>query len=143
LEAGGDVESLIGDVTDQDHLPWHQLGANFGQDENLFPHDPTFDDAFEQEFDELDELKEDASNQGQSELFRARALDVRAILENIRADCLGSYRCSIKAMARQIEALPDLVFSRQADIQSTWRRPIDHQLHWHHSNPDFLLPRGK
>ncbi|KAH7036414.1 trafficking protein Mon1-domain-containing protein [Macrophomina phaseolina] len=67
LEAGTDVENILGEViAEQDSSIWKSLGRDFPAVENeaaLFPEDPLFRRAFEQEFDELEDFRPDGSNE--------------------------------------------------------------------------------
>lgn len=65
---GGDAESLLGEVLyGQDKAIFkslgHRLGSLSGHSERIFPDDPEFEDAFEHEFDEVEEMKADGSNE--------------------------------------------------------------------------------
>jgi hypothetical protein len=69
LEAGGDMESMLGDVEHARATPGMKpltpLERGQGVDEEgLFSADPTFDEAFEHEFDELDDITSDGLNEG-------------------------------------------------------------------------------
>jgi hypothetical protein len=69
LEAGGDMESMLGDVEHARATPGMKpltpLVRGKGNDEEeIFPADPAFDDAFEREFDELDDITSDGLNEG-------------------------------------------------------------------------------
>ncbi|KAB2576135.1 Vacuolar fusion protein MON1 [Lasiodiplodia theobromae] len=67
LEAGADVESILGEVmSEQESSVWRSLGGDFPNVDNeaaLFPENPSFRRAFEREFDELEEFKADGSNE--------------------------------------------------------------------------------
>lgn len=71
-DAGGDAESILGDVmgpqekTEQELLLLRTLGHRFVDTEaqSMFPVDPWLESAFEREFDEVDELNPDGSNEG-------------------------------------------------------------------------------
>ena len=74
IEIGGYAESLLGEVLDgQDKRIFKSLGRRCdslsGHSERIFPDDPEFEDAFEHEFDEVEEMKADGSNEGQT-IFR-------------------------------------------------------------------------
>ncbi|KAH7401482.1 trafficking protein Mon1-domain-containing protein [Pyrenochaeta sp. MPI-SDFR-AT-0127] len=70
-EAGGDVESILGEVmgqqdkTDQERLLLRTLGHRFEDTEaqSMFPPDPHFEAAFNRELDEVAEMKTDGSNE--------------------------------------------------------------------------------
>jgi len=70
LQAGGDVESMVGNVlVGSDNPAWKLLapGVNGAHTftESLFPEDPGFARAFKREFDEVEPTAEDGSNEGQ------------------------------------------------------------------------------
>jgi hypothetical protein len=70
LEAGLEVESMMGDVLQDRNTPGRMPitpRKDFSEG-SLFPLDPDFEDAFEHEFDELDDVTSDGLNEG--ELFR-------------------------------------------------------------------------
>jgi hypothetical protein len=65
-EAGIDVESILGEVLNRDSPAWRSITprAHAGRPEDaLFPADPEFQDAFEREFDELDDITSDGLNE--------------------------------------------------------------------------------
>jgi hypothetical protein len=69
LETTADVESLLGEVLDRDNAAWKAANTNAGAtsdgtDEALFPVDRFLEDAFEREFDELDDITSDGFNEG-------------------------------------------------------------------------------
>jgi hypothetical protein len=67
VDAGADVESMLGEVAG---LPekslLRSLGHSFEDRENvsMFTPDPEFEDAFAHEFDEIEDMLPDGSNQG-------------------------------------------------------------------------------
>jgi hypothetical protein len=69
LEAGTEVESMMGDVLhDRDTPGWTPITPRKDFSEgSLFPPDSEFEEAFEHEFDELDDVTSDGLNEG--ELF--------------------------------------------------------------------------
>lgn len=73
IALGGDTESLLGEV--RGGPGWqnmeHQSGHSTGAMGPLFPDDPELDEAFEHEFDDLEDVKADGSNEGQ-QTFRLR-----------------------------------------------------------------------
>lgn len=66
LEAGEDMESVLEDiVTNQERTVWTQLLSPRQQQEHiLFPIDEEFERAFDREFDELEDVEADGSNEG-------------------------------------------------------------------------------
>jgi vacuolar fusion protein MON1 len=65
-EAGIDVESMLGEVLNRDNPAWRSVTprANASRPEDaLFLADPEFQDAFEREFDELDDITSDGLNE--------------------------------------------------------------------------------
>ncbi|KIW02894.1 uncharacterized protein PV09_05944 [Verruconis gallopava] len=69
LEVGGEGESMLGDVL-QDSMtpglkPMSPAQKALEEEESLFPLDARFDDAFDQEFDELDDITSDGLNEAQ------------------------------------------------------------------------------
>jgi hypothetical protein len=69
MEMGGEMESIMGDVEHARATPGMKpltpLARGKGVDEeDIFPADPAFDDAFEREFDELDDITSDGLNEG-------------------------------------------------------------------------------
>jgi vacuolar fusion protein MON1 len=69
LEAAGDMESMLGDVPHEQGTPGYKpltpkaRGKGIDEDD-LFPSDPVFHEAFEHEFDELDDITSDGLNEG-------------------------------------------------------------------------------
>jgi hypothetical protein len=108
---GGDAESLLGEVLyGQDKVIFKSLGHRFGSlsghSERIFPDDPEFEDAFEHEFDEVEEMKADGSNEGQM-IFR---------MLGAPADFLSFCRSCNESMEIEIKAFPHPVFCRQANL---------------------------
>jgi hypothetical protein len=70
LEAGIEVESMMGDVLQDRNTPgWTPIAPRRDlSEESLFPPDPDFEEAFEHEFDELDDITSDGLNEGGSYL---------------------------------------------------------------------------
>lgn len=72
-QAAGEAESILGEVMGHQEKSAHEqtllrsLGHKFvdGEAQSMFPPDPWFEKAFSREFDEIDLLKPDMSNQGQ------------------------------------------------------------------------------
>lgn len=66
LEAGEDVESLLGDiVTNQEKTAWNKLLSPRQPESALFPVDESFEREFDTEFDDLEDTEADGSNEGQ------------------------------------------------------------------------------
>ncbi|KAL6707440.1 Vacuolar fusion protein mon1 [Coniothyrium glycines] len=71
LDAGADQESILGEVlgqqekSEQEKALLQGLGHKFADGEalSMFPADPCFDEAFDREFDEVDNMKPDGSNE--------------------------------------------------------------------------------
>ncbi|KAF2399965.1 DUF254-domain-containing protein [Trichodelitschia bisporula] len=73
LETGGDLESMLGDMLPEQGTPFKSLAQGKGLwDENLFPLDPEFEEAFGQEFDELDDITSDGFNQAVVQQWRSK-----------------------------------------------------------------------
>ncbi|KAA8613448.1 vacuolar fusion protein mon1 [Pyrenophora tritici-repentis] len=76
-EAAGYQESILGEVigqaekSEQEKSLLRTLGHKFGDAEaqSLFPPDPYFEAAFRREFDEIDEMAMDGSNEGQTRIM--------------------------------------------------------------------------
>jgi hypothetical protein len=70
LEPGGDMESMLGDPPQDRTTPgWKSLTPlshkkRISEEQSLFPLDQEFEDAFEHEFDELDDITSDGLNEG-------------------------------------------------------------------------------
>lgn len=69
LETGADLESIMGEVIpERENVPWKTPFAPSGDDPreepSLFADDDDFDRTFAHEFDELEEVREDGSNEG-------------------------------------------------------------------------------
>jgi vacuolar fusion protein MON1 len=62
-EAAYEAESMLGEVLEKDTLAWGGLGPRFKGSSQLFPPDEVFDDAFDQEFNELDDITSDGLNE--------------------------------------------------------------------------------
>ncbi|QDS71293.1 Vacuolar fusion protein mon1 [Venturia effusa] len=67
LQADGDMESMLGDVEHARATPGMKpltpMIKRTGVDEDILPPDPVFDEAYEHEFDELDDLTSDGLNE--------------------------------------------------------------------------------
>lgn len=117
-EAGGDAESILGEVmgslekTEQEKLLLQTLGHRFEDTEaqSMFPPDPEFDAAFDHEFDEIDDMASDGSNEGQT---RTMYLLV-AVADVVHRGCHAALACKAQAFPHPFEC-------RQAYIQSAWR----------------------
>lgn len=99
VDVGLDTESMLGDVVgEHEKSLFRSMGYQLdGRDsETLFPPDPDFEQAFENEFDEVDEIKSDGSNEGQ----RHALYLVSAPTDRMNRGCHD-------AMARQAEAFSD------------------------------------
>lgn len=69
LQADGDMESMLGDVEHARATPGMKpltplTRGNGVDEEDIFPADPAFDEAYEHEFDELDDITSDGLNEG-------------------------------------------------------------------------------
>jgi len=116
LEIGGDAESLLGEVLgDQERGVMKVLGNQFdgmsGYSDIIFSEDPQFAEAFTHEFDEIDDMAADGSNEGQR-IFRFLGAS---------ADFFSLYRSYSTSMEIEVEAFPHLIFSREANLQPPWR----------------------
>ena len=117
-EGVGEGESILGEVlgheqkTDTEKTLLRSLGHKFGDGEaqSMFPPDPQFDAAFNREFDEVDEMSVDGSNEG----LTHTAYLVVACADVVNRSCYAS-------MARKTQTFPHLVECRQAHIQQTRR----------------------
>jgi vacuolar fusion protein MON1 len=58
-----EAESMLGDVLEKDTLAWTNLGPGTPGTAHLFSEDSEFEDAFEREFDELDDITSDGLNE--------------------------------------------------------------------------------
>jgi hypothetical protein len=103
------AESILGEVMDRDEKTetekklMRSLGHNFVESEaqSMFPPDAEFDVAFHREFDDIESLSADGSNEG---LASALHLDV-ACADVVNRDCYAPMAC-------QTEAFFDLVQCR-------------------------------
>jgi hypothetical protein len=117
IEGMSDGESIMGDVmgkeekTETEKTLLRSLGHKFVDSEaqSMFPPDPEFDAAFNREFDEIEDMSTDGSNEG---LTYTAYLDV-ACADVVNRSCYAS-------MARETQAFPHLVECRKAYIQQTW-----------------------
>jgi vacuolar fusion protein MON1 len=71
LQADGDMESMLGDVEHARATPGMQPLTPLARgkavyEEDIFPADSALDEAFEHEFDELDDITSDGLNEGQN-----------------------------------------------------------------------------
>ena len=137
IEAAGYQESLLGEVmgqaekSEQEKSLLRTLGHKFvdAEAQSMFPPDPYFEEAFRREFDEVDEMALDGSNEGQTHGM---------YLEVALADVVNRSRYA--PVARKTEAFPHPLECRQAHLQPTWRRPAHHELHWCRTDHHILLP---
>lgn len=57
-------------IPGQEDVSWKaMLSGRAMTQASLFPDDPAFDESFAKEFDEVDEIKRDASNEGQPAFY--------------------------------------------------------------------------
>lgn len=114
-EAGG--ESILGEIVDatekskQEETLLRSLGHRFegAERQSMFPPDPDFESAFDREFEDVDDMAADGSNEGQK-IVRHRHL--------VYTDT--GNRTSDAAMASKAEAFLDPLERRKAHLQSTW-----------------------
>jgi hypothetical protein len=112
---GGDAESMLGELYgDRETSVLQSLGPQFAHPHSasLFPENPAFEEAFAQEFDDIEEMKADGSNEGQTTR--------QSVESQSTADPPRVYRSHNAAMARQTKTLSHSVFSRQAHLQPPW-----------------------
>jgi hypothetical protein len=117
-EGVGEGESILGEImgqeekTETEKTLLRSLGHKFAdsQAESMFPPDPGFDAAFNREFDEIDNMGVDGSNEG---------LTCTTCPEVACADVVNRSRYA--SMACKIEAFPHPIKRWEAHIQSTWR----------------------
>lgn len=117
VEGMGDGESIMGEVMGKEEKTdtektllrtlWHKFADSEAQ--SMFPLDPDFDAAFGREFDEIEDMSTDGSNEG---------LTYTAYLEVACADAVN--RSCHASMARETQAFPHLIECRKAHIQQTW-----------------------
>jgi hypothetical protein len=113
-----EVESILGEVmgrdekTETEKTLLRSLGHKFVESEalSMFPPDAEFDTAFNCEFDDIESMSGDGSNEG---LAYTTPLDV-ACADVVNRGCYAP-------MARQTEAFSHLVQCWQTHIQQTWR----------------------
>lgn len=101
IEGGGDAESILGEVIgDHEKSLLRSLGHRFEdqESESMFPSDPELEEAFEHEFDEIEDMSADGSNEGQDILLLY-------VANRIYTDVLCNRIC-YATMAREIETLP-------------------------------------
>jgi hypothetical protein len=136
-EEGIETESILGEVMGQQEKTTTEkallrsLGHKFVDAEalSMFPSDPEFDAAFGREFDEVEDMSVDGSNEG---------LAYTASLEVACADVAN--RSCYAPMACETQAFPHLVECRKAHIQPTRRRPADYELYRRRADHHLLLP---
>jgi hypothetical protein len=112
LDVGGDAENLLGEVLgSQEKNVMKVLGNQFdsmsGHSDVLFSDDPQFTETFGHEFDEIDEMKADGSNEGQR-IFR---------FLRTPADFFAICRSCNESMDIQVETLSHSVIRRKANLQ--------------------------
>jgi len=118
VDAGGDAESTLGDFMaddaplEQEPLLLRSLGHRFvdSESQSLFPADPWLTNAFGCEFDNMDDLLPDGSNQGQ----RGPRPWQTAV-----ADAVD--RSGHAPVACQTQAFPHPLQRRQAHLQPAWQ----------------------
>jgi hypothetical protein len=118
IEGMGDGESILGEVmgqeqkTDTEKTLLRALGHRFVDSEaqSMFPPDAEFDAAFNHEFDGIEEMSADGSNEG---------LAYSVCLVVACADVVN--RTCDAPMACETQAFPHTFQCRQAHIQQTWR----------------------
>jgi hypothetical protein len=117
-EGVGEGESILGEImgqeekTETEKTLLRSLGHKFadGQAESMFPPDPEFDAAFNREFDEIDSMSVDGSNEG---------LKCTVCLKVACADVVN--RSCYAPMACETEAFLDSIECWKTHIQPTWR----------------------
>jgi hypothetical protein len=104
-----ETESILGEVMgDHEKSLLRSLGHRFAdkESESMFPPDPSFAEAFEHEFDDIDDMAADGSNEGQN-----LVLYLGIVLELI---CRT--RISNATVARETEALSDPLLGRETHL---------------------------
>jgi hypothetical protein len=109
-----ETESILGEIMDQQEKSGTEktllrsLGHKFVDSEalSMFPSDPEFDAAFDREFDEVEDISTDGSNEG---------LAYSVCLKVARADVVN--RGCYAPMACKAQAFPHLIECRQAHLQ--------------------------
>ena len=131
-EVGLDVESILGEgMGDHEKPLLVSMGHHAEDAESMFAPDPDFEQSFATEFDDIEEMAQDGSNEGQ----RRASLNIDVCAS---ADSIGSIHH--ESVARQTKTLLDIVECREAHIQSPRRRPADHKLYWSRPDHHLLLP---
>jgi hypothetical protein len=113
-----EVESILGEVmgrdekTETEKTLLRSLGHKFVESEaqSMFPPDAEFDAAFDREFDDIESMSADGSNEG---LAYTMHLDI-ACADVVNRGCYAPMAC-------QTEAFPHPVQCWQTHIQQTWR----------------------
>ncbi len=137
VDAGGDAESILGEVmgpqekSEQEKMLLNTLGHRFEDSEaqSMFSPDPDLAEAFDCEFDDIDEMKPDGSNEGQICVEYVEVVHADVVIRSRHAP-----------MACKAEAFPHSLERWKAHLQSTWRRSVDHKLCWGCANYHFVLP---
>ena len=109
-DIGVETESILGEVAGDYEKPLLKaLGRRFQdqESESMFPPDAEFEAAFRQEFDDVEEMKADGSNEGQSVLlYLERELRTNEVLN----------RNGYGSMAREIETLLHLLLRSETHL---------------------------
>jgi hypothetical protein len=112
MEASADVESMLGDVLQDRNTPgWTPITPRKDlEEDSLFPNDLDFDEAFEHEFDELDDITSDGLNEGAT--FMAKPLYTVTDPSN---------RSGSAAVEGQAQAFSNPFVRRKTYLEQTWQ----------------------
>lgn len=107
VEGAGETESILGEVMGQQEKSetektlLRSLGHKFVDSEaqSMFPPDPVFDAAFNREFDDVDEMTADGSNEG----LAHTAYPEVACADVANRGCYAPMACEAKAFPHLIE----------------------------------------
>jgi hypothetical protein len=119
MDAGGEAESIIGDVGGlQEKTLLRTLGRRFEnqESESMFPSDPLFEAAFEQEFDEIEDMKPDGTNEGQ-DLSTLPYVDLgRVLIRSAIESVMLQWRAKLKHFLI-LSSAGKPIYSRHGDDQ--------------------------
>lgn len=117
-DAGIERESILGEVIgEHEKSLLRSLGHRFADKDSLslFPNDPQFEEAFKHEFDDIEDMDAEGTNEGQ------HLLSVLYVELGPFADTVCN-RIRDSTVARQVEAFSRLVVGWKAHIQQARKR---------------------
>ncbi|KAJ4348171.1 Vacuolar fusion protein mon1 [Didymosphaeria variabile] len=119
VDAGLDTESMLGEgMGDHEKTLLASLGHDARDAESMFAPDPAFEQAFTKEFDEIEEMTQDGSNEGQPHIAMSKyaAFVSRARADSYIESIIKAWRAKMKHFLI-LSSAGKPIYSRHGDDQ--------------------------